>query len=275
MWLLNADIFGRKCCETVTADSGKLRSFVLREKKHEWKRSIAAPTKHNFYDCCRNTEHFRHSVERAKRFVNVHLHCIVSNMNRIRKMSRLPPLEKFLRTPMTVGELKQCWRGRRVLAMPQVLSSTVRLLPKDLAFEQGSAKRLSCPRRHLTPLHLWGSAKVFNVALLRICLPTTALVSFWSHALYQENRCKLSVSHGSINVSYDGVVCALSIRNIKGIFLLDFKFTEWFQIYCRIGLQLTSDESWNTFNLCTGRTLIRPTWRNCFLLSGKVCEIID
>jgi len=29
MRLLNADIFGRKCCETVTANSGKLRSFVL------------------------------------------------------------------------------------------------------------------------------------------------------------------------------------------------------------------------------------------------------
>jgi len=29
MWLLNADIFDRKCCETVTANSGKLRSFVL------------------------------------------------------------------------------------------------------------------------------------------------------------------------------------------------------------------------------------------------------
>jgi len=26
---LNADIFSRKCCETVTANSGKLRSFVL------------------------------------------------------------------------------------------------------------------------------------------------------------------------------------------------------------------------------------------------------
>jgi len=25
---LNADIFGGKCCETVTANSGKLRSFV-------------------------------------------------------------------------------------------------------------------------------------------------------------------------------------------------------------------------------------------------------
>jgi len=29
MSLLNAVTFGRKCCETVTANSGKLRSFVL------------------------------------------------------------------------------------------------------------------------------------------------------------------------------------------------------------------------------------------------------
>ena len=39
-------------------------------------------------------------VERIKRFVNVHLHCIVSNLQRISKISTLPPLEKFLRTPI-------------------------------------------------------------------------------------------------------------------------------------------------------------------------------
>jgi len=39
-------------------------------------------------------------VERVKRFVNVHLHCIVSNLKRISKVSTLFPLEKFLRTPM-------------------------------------------------------------------------------------------------------------------------------------------------------------------------------
>jgi len=33
-------------------------------------------------------------------FVNVHLHCIVSNLKSISKFSSLPPLEKFLRTPM-------------------------------------------------------------------------------------------------------------------------------------------------------------------------------
>jgi len=40
-------------------------------------------------------------VERVMRFVNVHLHCIVSNLKSISKFSTLPPsLEKFLRTPM-------------------------------------------------------------------------------------------------------------------------------------------------------------------------------
>jgi len=41
-------------------------------------------------------------VEKAKRFLDVHLHCIVSNLKGIRKISTLPPLEKFLRTPMTL-----------------------------------------------------------------------------------------------------------------------------------------------------------------------------
>jgi len=80
-------------------------------KPHKWislgphiRPCIAVPTKCDFCDCCRNTGQFRFGVERAKRFVNVHLHCIVSNMNRINKMSRLPLLEKSLRTPMS-------WRG--------------------------------------------------------------------------------------------------------------------------------------------------------------------
>jgi len=39
-------------------------------------------------------------VETVKRFVNVHFHCIVSNLKRTSKLSMLPPLEKFLRTSM-------------------------------------------------------------------------------------------------------------------------------------------------------------------------------
>jgi len=106
----------QKCFETVTADSGKLCSFVLGEKKHEWKRSIAAPTKRDYCDCCRDVEHFRFGVERGKRFVNVHLHCIISNMNRISKMSGFPSLEKIIRTSMNVFDsLSITWFVKKVV----------------------------------------------------------------------------------------------------------------------------------------------------------------
>jgi len=36
MWLLTSDIFGRWCRETVIADHGKARCFILREKKQGW-----------------------------------------------------------------------------------------------------------------------------------------------------------------------------------------------------------------------------------------------
>jgi len=39
-------------------------------------------------------------LEWVKRFVNVHLHCIVSNLNTMSEMSTLSPLEKFLRMPV-------------------------------------------------------------------------------------------------------------------------------------------------------------------------------
>jgi len=39
-------------------------------------------------------------LERAKRFVNVHLHCIVINLKMIIKLSTLPRLEKLLLTSM-------------------------------------------------------------------------------------------------------------------------------------------------------------------------------
>jgi len=40
-------------------------------------------------------------IERTKHFVNVHLHCIVSNMKRISKISTLPPppFKMFCRRP--------------------------------------------------------------------------------------------------------------------------------------------------------------------------------
>ena len=44
--------------------------------------------------------HVRYDVKRAKHFVNVHLRCIINNMERISKISSFPTLQKFLRTPM-------------------------------------------------------------------------------------------------------------------------------------------------------------------------------
>ena len=43
--------------------------------------------------------------ERLKHFVNVHLHCNISDLKKISKMSTLPPLEKFLRMPMATFTL--------------------------------------------------------------------------------------------------------------------------------------------------------------------------
>jgi len=54
----------------------------------------------HFCDCFRNIGHFLSDTERVKRFVKVDLHCIVSNLKRISKISTLPPLKKFLRMPM-------------------------------------------------------------------------------------------------------------------------------------------------------------------------------
>jgi len=42
IWLLTSDIFGRWCSETVNADNGKTRCFILCEKKQEWIYSNAA-----------------------------------------------------------------------------------------------------------------------------------------------------------------------------------------------------------------------------------------
>ena len=45
--------------------------------------------------------HFLCGVETVKRFVNIRLHCNVSNLKKISKMSTLHPLlKKFIRTPI-------------------------------------------------------------------------------------------------------------------------------------------------------------------------------
>ena len=49
-----------------------------------------------FCDSYRNTENFLCSVERIKRFVNVHLHCIVSNIpSKVRKYSGPPTVAQW------------------------------------------------------------------------------------------------------------------------------------------------------------------------------------
>jgi len=92
MWLLNADICGRKCSETMTASHVVLYGV---------KRSTAANEAH-LLECCRNMGHFVCGAERVKRYVNVHLQCMVSNLKTTNKMSTLPSLAKILRTFMPV-----------------------------------------------------------------------------------------------------------------------------------------------------------------------------
>jgi len=50
-----------------------------------------------------NMGHYLLGVERVKRFVNLRLHCIVSNLKTMSKMSMFAPLEKFLRMPMVIA----------------------------------------------------------------------------------------------------------------------------------------------------------------------------
>jgi len=52
------------------------------------------------------------------------------------------------------------WGRRKVPTMLQALSSTAHLLPKDLKFEHGGAKLISCPGRHLTSLRPWLCGKL-------------------------------------------------------------------------------------------------------------------
>jgi len=49
-----------------------------------------------------------------------------------------------------MGAPNDLWARRKVTTVSQVLSSTVYLLPKNLRFEHGYAKLISCPGRHLT-----------------------------------------------------------------------------------------------------------------------------
>jgi len=84
-----------------------LKTFVARNAVRQWlliavshvllydvKRNLAANEAH-FWDCCRHTGYFLCGVERVKRYVNAHLHCIVSSLKWASKMSTLPINEKI------------------------------------------------------------------------------------------------------------------------------------------------------------------------------------
>ena len=84
---------------------------VTVERRHVWQICAELCPHAPFVTPLRSRGHFRYDVERAKRFVNVHLHYIISNMAKIRKISSFPLLEKFLRTPMLVT-----WSCFKILA---------------------------------------------------------------------------------------------------------------------------------------------------------------
>ena len=69
----------------MTADSSTSRSFVQCEKKYCCQRSAFAATWRILFVV----------IERVKRYVNVHLHCIVSNLKTKSKMSTLPTPAKI------------------------------------------------------------------------------------------------------------------------------------------------------------------------------------
>jgi len=85
----------RMCLLNADALAGNAeRQWLLIEVRHAGlcyvKKCIAGPLKWNFRACYRYTGHFLCGVERAKRFVNVHVHCIVSNLKRITEITTLP-----------------------------------------------------------------------------------------------------------------------------------------------------------------------------------------
>jgi len=66
--------------------------------------AIAANATH-FCNCFHNMRRFLCVLERVKRLVNIHLHCIVSSLKTISKILTLPlTLEKFLPTPMCASK---------------------------------------------------------------------------------------------------------------------------------------------------------------------------
>jgi len=65
-----------------------------------------------FCDCYRNMGHFLCSVERIKRFVNVHLHCIVSNVpSKGRKYSGPPELLRSEISFSRICNISKQWKS--------------------------------------------------------------------------------------------------------------------------------------------------------------------
>jgi len=79
-------------------------------------------------------EHFLCDVERLKRFVNVRVHCIVSNLKKMSKISTYTLPQKFLRTPMWLtGRFQhRCY----VYALPKKNNQNATVLPKTQTFRR-------------------------------------------------------------------------------------------------------------------------------------------
>jgi len=90
LWCLALEPLSNSLCGPRTemfGDPGLLCPVNYRSIPGAW---VSLPTKCIFCDCYHDVGHFLCGVEREKRFVKVHLHCIVSNSNIISKMSTLP-----------------------------------------------------------------------------------------------------------------------------------------------------------------------------------------
>ena len=83
---------GRYWSETVAVDSSKSRSFILRERSMSEKEAVLRQ-RSVFLWLLPWNKAFSLWRRKGKRFVNGHLHCIVSNLKRISWMSRMLQLE--------------------------------------------------------------------------------------------------------------------------------------------------------------------------------------
>ena len=76
------------------------RNIAANEFYTVWKQALL-PAK-RILGCCSNVGHFLCGVAKVKRYVNLYLHLCRQQPEMDNRMSTLPTLEKFLRTPMPV-----------------------------------------------------------------------------------------------------------------------------------------------------------------------------